>query len=287
MSKTHTDKRFQAKYHPIADKDGWPIANFIILMDRIHNGPTRAELHIDVEAPEHTEEQALRKAQEILAKQYATTVPGDGKLEVRLMRVEQVHDTMHLDIPVIEEAATQPLWSGSLLLAAAALLMIVIGLGWGLMTLIGRTSSSEAGTQLTVPIVAADGSQTGANQTGADLQVASANDGQSIISGGIDPNLPQTNGLPVSKNANNDLNIGQKVRVVPGSALTLRTQPGAADGDPVGYMQDAQQATIVGGPYWVQGNSDTIVWWFVRLDDGREAWAPANDSLFKLLEPVP
>ena len=125
MSKTHTDKRFQAKYHPIADKDGWPIANFIILMDRIHNGPTRAELHIDVEAPEHTEEQALRKAQEILAKQYATTVPGDGKLEVRLMRVEQVHDTMHLDIPVIEEAATQPLWSGSLLLAAAALWSLV------------------------------------------------------------------------------------------------------------------------------------------------------------------
>ena len=51
-------------------------------------------------------------------------------------------------------------------------------------------------------------------------------------------------------------------------------------------MVGDDQAIIVGGPVWAPGDSDTIVWWLVQLPDGTEAWAPANTSKLRLLEPV-
>jgi hypothetical protein len=52
-------------------------------------------------------------------------------------------------------------------------------------------------------------------------------------------------------------------------------------------MQGGEQATIINGPIWLEGNSDTIVWWYIRLDNGVEAWVAANTSELTLLEPVP
>jgi fumarylacetoacetate (FAA) hydrolase len=69
--------------------------------------------------------------------------------------------------------------------------------------------------------------------------------------------------------------------------LTLRTEAGAAAGEPTGFMQNQQEAILIGGPIWMPGDTDTIVWWYVRLDNGQEAWAPANTSRLTLLEPVP
>ena len=68
---------------------------------------------------------------------------------------------------------------------------------------------------------------------------------------------------------------------------SLRTLAGATAGEVVGYLEPPMQVTIINGPIWLQGNSDTIVWWFVRTDGGVEAWTPANTSEFTLLEPVP
>lgn len=51
-------------------------------------------------------------------------------------------------------------------------------------------------------------------------------------------------------------------------------------------MENGQEAVIVEGPALTQGTSDTIVWWRVRLDDGSEAWAPANTSDGAVLELV-
>ncbi|MEM7129956.1 MAG: hypothetical protein AAF702_26740 [Chloroflexota bacterium] len=288
MSKTHTDKQYLARYHPIVDNDGWPVANLIILIDRIHKGPSRAELHIDVEAPDYAEEVALREAQGILARQYKTTVAGEGKLELRLMRVEQYRDTTHLDITIVEKDDSHPLWSYTLLMAVVALAMIGIGLGWGLVTLFGSIPDQEGRVPLSVPAVQAEtGQLSDSNPQSIDSNGIANGAEQTISSGGVDPSLPQTNDLPPSKNAHNGLVLGQRVRVLPGTALTLRTEPGADSGEGVGYMQDEEQATIVGGPYWVQGDSDTIVWWFVELDDGKAFWAPANDSNLRLLEPMP
>ncbi len=102
-----------------------------------------------------------------------------------------------------------------------------------------------------------------------------------------DGRIFETNGLPPSQNAL-PLELGQRVRSSSGiQGITVRTLPGAAAGDVVGYMEPPTTATIINGPVWLPGNSDTIVWWFIRTDAGVEAWVPANTSEFTLLEPVP
>lgn len=283
LSQLPVDKRFRAGYHRIVDHKGWPLANLIILFDRYQRRPARAELHVDVEAPESAEDYAIREAQQILNAEYSTEETGAGKLELRLLRVEQQREPLHLDIPVVESSDRQSLWSPTLLLAVAAIGMIVVGLVWGIMTLLQRETPAE-----TDAATLGSEEQTAQKQASEDeREEAPLSQQLSAVAGGVDPNLPQTNGLPTSQRADPSLTVGQRVQVVSGAALTLRTQPGATAGEAVGYMQDGQQATIVGGPYWAQGISDTVVWWFLRLDGGEEYWAPANDSQFKLLEAVP
>jgi hypothetical protein len=97
---------------------------------------------------------------------------------------------------------------------------------------------------------------------------------------------PQTNNLPESSHADKGLKIGQRVRVPNGLALTLRSAPGADAGSPMGFLKNTEEATIVNGPVWTAGDSDTIVWWLVSLDNGIKAWAPANTSNLTLLEPT-
>jgi hypothetical protein len=77
------------------------------------------------------------------------------------------------------------------------------------------------------------------------------------------------------------------VRIRAGLQVALRTEAGANAGEVLGAMQGGDEATIINGPIWLEGNSDTIVWWFVRLDDGTEAWVSANTSELTVLEPAP
>jgi hypothetical protein len=78
-----------------------------------------------------------------------------------------------------------------------------------------------------------------------------------------------------------------RVAIVPGLRLALRSEPGAEAGVVVGDMVDGEEATVIGGPRMTQGDSDTIVWWLVQLDDGTQAWAAANTSQQTLLVPAP
>ncbi|MEZ4617082.1 MAG: hypothetical protein R2867_16460 [Caldilineaceae bacterium] len=93
----------------------------------------------------------------------------------------------------------------------------------------------------------------------------------------------QTNGLAPSRNANANLAVGSRVSVQPGYTVSLVSEPVPEQDKVVGYFEEGQQATIVDGPVWKAGNSDTIVWWRIRLDTGLEAWAPANTSDAMLL----
>jgi Tol biopolymer transport system component len=54
----------------------------------------------------------------------------------------------------------------------------------------------------------------------------------------------------------------------------------------IAEMTDGIEATIIGGPEYSQGDSDTIVWWLVELDDGTQAWVAANKSQQTLLVPA-
>ena len=51
------------------------------------------------------------------------------------------------------------------------------------------------------------------------------------------------------------------------------------------------QGTVVqllGGPVWIEGETATVVWWYVETaDDGQKGWMAANGSVTKYLDPLP
>jgi hypothetical protein len=100
------------------------------------------------------------------------------------------------------------------------------------------------------------------------------------------PGIPDGGDLPASRNARPELGIGVRVQMTPGLQLALRSQPGADAGEIIGAMGAGDVATIVGGPRMTAGDSDTIVWWYVELDNGIQAWAAANTSQQTLLVPI-
>ena len=101
----------------------------------------------------------------------------------------------------------------------------------------------------------------------------------------------QTNNLPPSENADPSLQIGDRARMSPGLRAFLLPEltdefienPEANN---LGVLTDDQVVTLVGGPVWREGESDTVVWWLVELEDGEQAWVVANTSQFTLLRPV-
>ena len=98
---------------------------------------------------------------------------------------------------------------------------------------------------------------------------------------------PQTNGLAASRNADATLAVGRRMVVLPGiDGVSLVSEPGPNQDKVVGHLKAGDQASIIGGPVLLQGNSDTIVWWHVALDTGGQAWVPANTSEMTLLGPV-
>src|SRR5690606_674597 len=101
----------------------------------------------------------------------------------------------------------------------------------------------------------------------------------------VDSTAGESN-LPPSRNARPDLGIGMRVRIVPGLQLALRSEPGADAGQVIGAMADGTEAVIIGGPRYTQGTEDTIVWWYIELENGVQAWAAANTSSQTLLIPT-
>ena len=97
---------------------------------------------------------------------------------------------------------------------------------------------------------------------------------------------PQTDGLAVSINADNRLKVSMRVRSNPNYSTEILTQPDPERGEPVGTLGYGAEATLLGGPTWLAGESDTIVWWYVETEDGIRGWTPANSSEYTLLTPV-
>ncbi len=281
----HTDfQSINADYYNLTDAQGWPIAGLLVLLDRKQRA-VRAELHLYSDTAGQLEEMAVRQAMNLMADRYHTAAPPgtrDARLDLRVMRTYQERDTVQVGLlpaPAGSQGQGKPylLWG----VVAAGILLLVMALLWLGSTLFGAKDVALPATLPTqTPVVQVQ-------DAAAQPAPADAANSQSAAQPSTNtPIPPQTNGLPSSVNAL-DLRLGQRVRIRPGLTLTLRSQPGAEAGEGVGFMQDGQPATLVGGPVWMPGLSDTIVWWYVRLDNGQEAWASANTSEFTLLEPVP
>lgn len=276
-----------ATYFNITDVRGWPVAGLLLFQDR-SGKPIRAELHLDDRTPDHVEDTAIRQSHRLLSQRYS----GEEDLELQVVRTYHAGDPMRVPLMgtglVHEEESGSPIpWMA--IAAVVAALFVIVALVWAGLTFFRGTDaappSSSAESAPGLDQSAAGGVEGSNSSDNVVSQADAAADSASTL-GGAGSTVCQSNGLPISKNARDDLVIGQRVRIQPGFQLTLRSQPGAEAGEGVGYMQNEEQATILDGPACTQGDSDSIVWWYLKLDSGPEAWGAANTSQFTLLVPA-
>ncbi|MEZ4869245.1 MAG: hypothetical protein R3C14_48430 [Caldilineaceae bacterium] len=256
-----------ANYYNIVDAEDWPIAGLIVLLDR-RKQPVRAELHLYEELSERHSEFALRQAQQVLSERYYSNEPVQLQVNQSYPWREslEVH-TNALVAPTANDplAFFQDYWQ--YIIGAGALLLLILFI-WGVSAFFRSPANDPAAAevattaQVDAPVVA---------------EAATATPTPIIL---------ETNNLPASRNANPSLAIGQRVRVLPGITVSLVSEPSPDQEKVIGFLQEGQEVIIVNGPVLRQGASDTIVWWFVRLDSGQDAWVPANTSDTTLLGPV-
>jgi hypothetical protein len=279
-----------AHYYDITDIQSWPIAGLLVLLDG-QSQPVRAELHMDSSLDEQMQDAAIRQARLVLQERYL----GGEPVPVRILDSMPVREEMLVRLPPVGARSLNMQsfawhWRPHGMIGAAILL--VVALIWIAVALFGGDGEPESNTATVVtPDVA---SQSAAGQSageeapeegGAVVEEESAPPAEA--SAEDTPVAPAVvSDLPPSRNARSDLGIGVEVQVVPGLRLALRSEAGAEAGVVVGDMGEGETAVIIGGPQYTRGDSDTIVWWFVELADGTQAWAAANTSEQTLLRPV-
>ena len=257
-----------ADYYNIADGGSGPVAGLLVLVDGKHSA-VRAELHLYEDLPSHISEAAVRQARALLQERYHGLDP----LPLRILQTYQRRDAVDVTLPVEAVARPRernPQWLTMAALAVAAI--IVVAAIW-LSSSLFQTGEPAATVNGAPAVAAASDALAG--------EVAPSVQPPELAATGAAVTLPQ------SRNADSRLSIGERVRILPGLRLTLRSEAGADAGVAAGFMADGQQAVITAGPALTQGSADTIVWWYVRLEDGTEGWAAANTSQQRLLEPVP
>lgn len=257
-----------ADYYNLTSASGKPIAGLLVLLDR-RQRPVRAELHVPDAIDAQSEEMAQRQAQLLLSDRYT----GEGNLTLNILYAQIGFDRLSVPLSPPPPPSAIPRWLRPVGLGLAAIILLMAA-GWFLNDLFtgADTPVAEAPTVIDAPAAAVDTNSTAAPEAAAEPTPFSL--------------ISQTNGLPESRNAL-PLQIGQRVRIRGGYQVALRTEPGASAGTVIGAMVGGDEATVVNGPVWLAGTSDTIVWWRVLLDDGSEAWVSANTSDLTLLEPVP
>ncbi len=257
----HADLQgIRADYYNLTDLQGAPLAGLLVLMDR-RGRPVRAEIHMSNTSADALYEIAVRQSLRLIEDRYKSDRP------VRLYPLRMQLETDPLSVQPRARAsnpgvAPAPASANPLLLVGALLLAIsaLFG-GWFLNEwFTGDLIRSRAPATLAVS--------------------------SSSAAAGPDVLIVETNGLPPSRNAI-PMNVGDRIRLLPEYKISLRTEAGAHAGAIVAYLQDADHMTILNGPIWLEGNSDTIVWWYVRLDGGSQGWVPANTSELTILEPLP
>lgn len=270
----HSDlQAIHADYYNITNANGAPLAGLLVLLDR-KNRPVRAELHLSESSVGAQQELAQRQAYLLLGNRYT----GERPLPLNVLRTELEQERLSVPLDPSPPPSAIPAWVRPLILGIGAMLLFA-ALGW----MLNDWLQARFGSDTSDPtLLQAEPTATTA-ATVIDFPVA-VDPADTDNSNG--DRIFQTNDLPVSRNAL-PMEVGQRVRIRPGFNAALRTEAGAGAGQEIGYVEGGAEMTIVNGPIWLEGNSDTIVWWFVRLDDNTQAWVAANTSDWTLLEPVP
>ena len=260
-----------ANYFNITDTAGMPIAGLLVMLDRLHR-PVRAEVHLYDDLTEEGRGDCDCACRTILQERYVsrTAVP------VRILHTFPERTAVNVTLPQEEAQSGAASESGGInwpavlgIIAALAILTLAV---WGIARWLGNRDDAATETPaITAPAAADEGSSEEGSSDSAPADNTTAGQGSD---------------LPPSRNARSDVQVGAEVEIVPGYQLTLRSEPGPEAGEEVGYMLEGQSARVIDGPVLTQGDSDTIVWWRIQLEDGQEAWAAANTSQVTLLVPA-
>jgi hypothetical protein len=258
-----------ASYHNFLGENGQREGRLVVLLDS-QGRAMEAELAYDRSLPELTQSKVQRLAKKLLATSYTSSGPD---IPIYIYELGQQFDRETIPNRYADEQAR-----GSINVIYVAVgiiaLFFVVGLLFAMLNVIFRNRQEAVAPTATPPALL----------TALDA-TAGATPGSTAT---IDPAAftVQTNNLPPSRNAHPDIGVNKTVRIRDQLKSFVRSQPGSDQGEALGFLQDGDTAVVVGGPVMLQGDTDTIVWWYVQLTDGTRGWTPANTSTLSLLEPV-
>lgn len=261
--------------HDFLDASGQREARLVVLLDS-RGRAIEADLYYDSTLPGYTQNRMQRMAKNLLAAGYASSGPN---IPFYAYDLGQQLDS---DAVVNRYARDEGRGSINVLYVAAGIvaLFFVVGILFAMLNVLFRSRQEAVAPTATPALV---GTFNNAGGGSADAAAATA-----AAAAAVDPAavMVQTNNLPASRNANPAIGVNQTVRIRDQLRSFVRSQPGSDQGEPVGFLQDGETALVVGGPVLLAGDSDTIVWWYVQLNDGTRGWTPANTSTLALLEPA-
>jgi hypothetical protein len=258
---------FPARYYEFMGEDGQREATMVVILDS-QGRAMQAMLQFDGTLPTFTQNKVQRQAQGVLSSRFLGSGPSTplfiSEFGEQLSRIDINHTG--------EDAQAGPEGSVNLLYIALGILamFLVVGLLFWMLNSLFR-GRQEVAAPTATPLAMAQAANVPAP--------AAASPTADVMAPSI-----QTNGLPGSQLANPAIGVGATVQIRQGLRSFVRSEAGSDQGTIVGYLQDGDTALVIGGPTWLQGDSDTIVWWYVELPDGVRGWTPANTSQFTLLD---
>jgi len=261
----------QTDYYGFSGEDGRLNAALIVLLDSQERA-IRAEVHFYGAQPTQTQNAVMRQSQSLLAARYLGSGATTSLFIMKSDTAQATIEVTHSGAEVPPEHRSYKLWP---VLAAILGLFLLVAVGWAIVTLTRVPVSTDT------PVTA--------TPAGLAVAPAAATDTPANATDAGDPTIPpmRTNGLNPSINADGAIVVGSTVRIDPQYTSFVRTEPGGDQGEAAGTLQNGETAVVIGGPVWLQGDTDTIVWWYVELNNGTRGWTPANTSQLKLLSPVP
>jgi hypothetical protein len=275
--RAHTNfQAIDATFFNLTDTEGRATAGLMVLLDRMHR-PVRAELHFYEEIDGFMRDNTVRQAQSILQDRYYSREP----VALRVMYVFQ--DRKSYDVTLPQPDASEPTQSrrntnGKMIAAIVVAVVAVVAIGWALSRTLGGGSNAQVTDEAPITDEAA-GVEAAATEAG------SGTDSDPDSAPAPESTPIQSMNLPESRNARNDLSVGMRAAILPGLTSYIRTLPDAVEGENVGIFENGDAGLLIDGPITRPGQSDTIVWWLIMTDDGKEGWIPANTSQLTLLAP--